>query len=166
MSSCSATPIILAVDALARGRPYFEAHGERAVIASGHLVPDNAGFFPRYKYYQEMMWVRAHRDPYSNHFSTRMGAIRKDVFAETGGFDETITIAGVEDYEFGYRMRALTRSRLAPGVGYSHRYPPFAKQARLYFTRTAVYVELMHLMRLASDDVTTIGLTSSEAASA
>jgi len=112
------------------------------------------------------MWVRAHTDDYTNHFSTRMGAIRKDVFAQTGGFDETITTAGVEDYEFGYRMRTFTVSRLARDVAFSHRHPPFAKQARLYFTRTADYVELMHRMRLANGDVTTIGATRSEAATA
>ena len=158
--------IILAGDALMRLRRYFETEGERAVLASGLLVPHNPGFFPRYKYYQEVMWLRAHTDHYTNHFSTRMGAIRKDVFAETGGFDETITTAGVEDYEFGYRMRALTRSRLAPDVAFSHRHPPFGKQARLYFTRTADYVELMHRLRLTSGDVTTFGATSSEAATA
>jgi glycosyltransferase involved in cell wall biosynthesis len=158
--------IVLAPDALARLRTYFEDQGERAVIASGLLVPHNPGFFPRYKYFQEMVWVRAHVDHYTNHFSTRFGAIRKDVFGETGGFDETITTAGVEDFEFGYRMRALTRSRLAPDVAFSHRHPRFAKQARLYFTRTADYVELMHRMRLASGDVTTIGATNAEAATA
>jgi hypothetical protein len=63
-------------------------------------------------------------------------------------------------------MRALTRSRLAPDIAFSHRHPPFGKQARLYFTRTADYVQLMHRMRLASGDVTTIGATSSEAATA
>jgi hypothetical protein len=51
-------------------------------------------------------------------------------------------------------------------VAFSHRHPPFAKQARLYFTRTADYVELMHRMRLTSGDVTTIGATNSEAATA
>ena len=158
--------IILAAEALARLRPYFEQEGERAVIASGLLVPHNPGFFPRYKYFQEVMWVRAHTDRYTNHFSTRLGAIRRDVFAETGGFDETITNAGVEDFEFGYRMRALTRSRLAPDIFFSHRHPSFAKQARLYFTRTADYVELMHRMQLARGDVTTIGATNSEAATA
>ena len=158
--------IVLAGDALARVRQHFEEHGERAIVSSGLLVPHNPGFFPRYKYYQEVMWVRALTDPHINHFSTRMGAIRRAVFAETGGFDETITTAGVEDYEFGYRMRALTRSRLAPDVAFSHRHPPFAKQARLYFTRTADYVELMHRMRLTSGDVTTIGATNSEAATA
>jgi glycosyltransferase involved in cell wall biosynthesis len=158
--------IVLAGDALARVRQHFEEHGERAIVSSGLLVPHNPGFFPRYKYYQELMWVRAHTDDYTNHFSTRMGAIRKDVFAQTGGFDETITTAGVEDYEFGYRMRTFTVSRLARDVAFSHRHPPFAKQARLYFTRTADYVELMHRMRLANGDVTTIGATRSEAATA
>jgi glycosyltransferase involved in cell wall biosynthesis len=158
--------IVLAGDALARMRPYFEELGERAVLASGLLVPHNPGFFPRYKYYQEVMWVRAHTDHYSNHFSTRMGAIRRDVFAETGGFDETIKTAGVEDFEFGYRMRELTRSRLATDIAFSHQHPLFAKQARLYFTRTADYVELLHRMRLTSGDVTTIGATNAEAATA
>ena len=158
--------ILLAADALARLRPYFEEEGERAVIASGLLLPHNPGFFPRYKYFQELMWARAHTDRYTNHFSTRFGAIRRDVFAETGGFDETITNAGVEDYEFGYRMRVLTRSRLARDVFFSHRHPLFAKQARLYFARTADYVELMHRMQLARGDVTTIGATNAEAATA
>jgi glycosyltransferase involved in cell wall biosynthesis len=158
--------IILAADALVRLRRYFEEEGERAVIASGLLLPHNPGFFPRYKHFQEVMWVRAHTDPYSNHFSTRLGAIRRDVFAETGGFDETITTAGVEDFEFGYRMRALTRSRMAPDIAFSHRHPLFAKQARLYFTRTADYIELLHRMQLASGDVTTIGATNAEAATA
>lgn len=158
--------ILLGEDALVRMQHYFEAEGERAVISSGVLVPHNPGFFPRYKYYQELMWARAHRDAYTDHFSTRMGAIRRDVFLKTGGFDETIRIAGVEDYEFGYRIRGLTRSRLVPDVPYSHRHPSFAKQARLYFARTADYVELLHRMRLKSGDVTTIGATNSEAATA
>jgi glycosyltransferase involved in cell wall biosynthesis len=158
--------ILLAGDALVRLRHYFEVEGERAVIASGLLVPHNPGFFPRYKYYQEMMWARAHVDIYTNHFSTRLGAIRRDLFLESGGFDETITTAGVEDYEFGYRMRGRTRSRLGPDVLFSHRHPGFAKQARLYFTRTADYIELMHRMGLKSGDVTTIGATNSEATTA
>ena len=158
--------ILLGEDALVRMQHYFEAEGERAVISSGVLVPHNPGFFPRYKYYQELMWARAHREAYTDHFSTRMGAIRRDVFLKTGGFDETITTAGVEDYEFGYRIRGLTRSRLVPDVPYSHRHPSFVKQARLYFERTADYIELMHRMRLKSGDVTTIGATNSEAMTA
>jgi hypothetical protein len=156
----------LAPEVRARLLPYFEEQGEGAVIASGLLVPHNRGFFPRYKYFQETVWARAHTAPYTNHFSTRLGAIRRDVFAETGGFDETITNAGVEDFEFGYRMRALTPSRLAPDVFFSHRHPLFAKQARLYFARTADYIELMHRMQLARGNVTTIGATNSEAATA
>lgn len=158
--------IVLAEEALGRLQRYFQTEGERALIASGLLVPHNPGFFPRYKYHQEVMWLRAHRGDYTNHFSTRMGAIRRDVFLETGGFDETITTAGVEDYEFGYRMRSLARSRIARDVAFSHAHPPFAKQARLYFERTADYVELMHRMRLANADVATIGATNAEAATA
>lgn len=158
--------IVLAADALVRLRRYFEEQGEQAVIASGLLVPHNPGFFPRYKHFQELLWVRAHTDPYTHHFSTRFGAIRRDVFDRTGGFDETITTAGVEDFEFGYRMRALARSRLAPDIAFSHRHPLFVKQARLYFRRTADYIELMHRMRLATGDVTTIGATNAEAATA
>ena len=158
--------ILLAGDALVRVRHYFEAEGERALIAGGLLVPHNPGFFPRYKYYQEVVWARAHREAYSDHFSTRMGAIRRDLFLETGGFDETITTAGVEDFEFGYRMRGVTRSRLVRDVLYSHRHPSFTKQARLYFARTADYVELMHRMRLKTGDVTTVGATSAEAVTA
>jgi len=150
--------ILLGGGALERVKWYFEEGGEAALMATGHLPPHNPGFFPKFKYYQEMVWDEG--EGYTDHFNARFGATRKDFFLKVGGFDQTIRTASVEDYEFGHRLAGFARSRKCSDVFYSHRHPSFLKQAKLYFVRAGDYISLLRQKGSADN----VAATSGEAA--
>ncbi len=135
--------IELGSDALKRIKYYFEQKGVRSMMASGFLLPPNPGFFPLFKHYLEESWLGNNRVEYTEHFSARLGAISKELFLKTGGFDESITNANVEDFEFGHRLAKYIKSRICYDVKFSHRHPTFFKQAKLFFTRASSYIPIM-----------------------
>lgn len=154
--------ILISDVALGKIKHYFEHEKESAIMACGLLLPHNPGFFPRYKYYQELIWAVDCKDTYVNHFSARFGAIKKDMFTKVGGFDESFSTASVEDYDFGYRMKPLASTRRCHDIYFSHRNPYFMKQAILYFKRTAEYVHLTK-KNVLNNTFKTIGATRREA---
>jgi len=151
--------IELEKDALKLMKKYFEKKGVLSMLASGLLEPPNKGFFPMYKHYLEESWLDNNRVEETEHFSARLGAIKKDLFLKAGGFEENITSASVEDFEFGHRLAKFTRSKICYDVKFSHRHPGFWKQARLFFARSADYFNVM----MARRGLDNIGASSKEA---
>jgi len=84
-------------------------------------VPFNDGFVPSYRalrnaFYTEQM---AKHDYHIN-FGTRCAAIRRSVFEELGGFDQSYTDASNEDEEFGRRVNRRYRVRVSRDIRGRH----------------------------------------------
>jgi len=151
--------IELGKDALPSIKKYFEKENAKSLLACGLLPPPNEGFFPLFKHYLELSWLKNNPVENTEHFSARLGAITKDLFLEAGGFDETIDSASVEDFEFGHRLAKLTKTRICHDIMYAHRQPTFLRQAQLFFNRASLYIPIM----MAKGGPDNIGASSKEA---
>ena len=76
-----------------------------AVIGSYDDDPPEPGFLSRYK---NLTHHHVHQNaaPKASTFWTGCGAVRRDIFLELRGFDESFRTPSIEDIELGYRMRA------------------------------------------------------------
>jgi glycosyltransferase involved in cell wall biosynthesis len=77
-----------------------------AVIGSYDDDPPAAGFLSRYKNLTHH-FVHQHGAAEASTFWTGCGAIRKRVFDDAGGFDESYLRPSIEDIELGYRLKAM-----------------------------------------------------------
>jgi GT2 family glycosyltransferase len=76
-----------------------------AVIGSYDDEPPARNFLSRYKNLTHH-FVHQHSATEASTFWTGCGAVRRSLFLELGGFDETYRRPSIEDIELGYRMRA------------------------------------------------------------
>lgn len=82
----------------------------------------------------------------STTFYPMIGAIRKSVFTQCGGFDEKFQGASVEDYEFSQRFAAQGwRVRFWPALRVRMHYPDWRRNLRQSFSRAAKWVLLRRL---------------------
>jgi GT2 family glycosyltransferase len=94
--------------------------GFDALIGSYDDAPAAPGFVSQYKNLLQH-YVHQHGREQAATFWTGCGAIRRDVFLEAGGFDESYTRPSIEDIEFGQRLRAAGRKIvLDPAVMVKH----------------------------------------------
>lgn len=92
-------------------------------------------------------------------FNSRVGAMRKEVFQRTGGFDERIRGTELEEHEFSYRLPAGTRIELDPKLRVRHDFPGFESTIRVYWKRSAKWAELF-MEHKKFDNGSTVGGTS------
>jgi glycosyltransferase involved in cell wall biosynthesis len=76
-----------------------------ALIGSYDDDPPSSGFVSRYKNLTHH-FVHQNASEEASTFWTGCGAMRKKVFDDCGGFDETYRRPSIEDIELGYRLRA------------------------------------------------------------
>ncbi len=116
--------------------------------------PANPSFFTWYfslfKYHQ---WVKSNQKDFTG-FSTRLGAVKKDIFQNLGGFDSRYQDALVEDYEFGYRLRKNHKVSLNNKVAGAHFHPGFTKCFKNYYQRVYLWLKLFG-QRKQFDNITT-----------
>jgi glycosyltransferase involved in cell wall biosynthesis len=93
-------------DTLAIIEEQFQANPQLdAIIGSYDDDPPEKGFISRYKNLTHH-FVHQQAAQEASTFWTGCGAIRSQVFADAGGFDETFARPSIEDIELGYRLRA------------------------------------------------------------
>ena len=99
-----------------RGEPSLDA-----LFGSYDDEPAAPGWVAQYKNLQHH-WVHQHGDPEASTFWAGCGAVRRTVFLEMGGFDESrYRRPAIEDIELGYRLRdSGRRIRLARQVQVKH----------------------------------------------
>jgi GT2 family glycosyltransferase len=87
-------------------------------------------------------------------FEPRCAIMRKSLFDQSGGFDDRISGADVEDYELGYRLLDLNaRLFVNPSIRVNHHFPMSFKQLLLtMFCRTKSWMQLF-LKRKKFDNV-------------
>jgi len=112
-------------------------------------TPLNPNFYSRYFALQEwhiLTEARAYRrTPAAVGICTRLGAIRREVFEDLGGFNETIRKPSVEDGEFSLRMRGKYYVDWYPELENRHHFPDsLGKIRRRYHLNTR---ELSRAMR-------------------
>jgi glycosyltransferase involved in cell wall biosynthesis len=108
-------------DAIARIAERFESEpGLDALIGAYDDAPAGAGFVSQFK---NLMHAFVHRDGNRRAFSfwCGCGAVKRVVFLEQGGLDESYRRPSIEDIEFGFRMLQSGRSlALDPEVQCKH----------------------------------------------
>lgn len=71
-----------------------------------------------------------------------LGAIKKDIFLEFGGFNTKYRGADVEDFELGYRISDKYKILRAYDIQGYHHFPNFGKTVRNFFKRSFQWMEL------------------------
>jgi glycosyltransferase involved in cell wall biosynthesis len=116
-------------------------------------------FFPQFKALRDWSyWTNERdRDGYYYLFSTRIAAIRRDVFTRLGGFNEAFR--QMEDVELTYRIAKRYAIIFAPDVRVHHEFEEFWPVARKYFWRSFYWTKLYRARRKFDPVATTISET-------
>ncbi len=115
--------------------------------ATGRYDPEpaNDARFARYKaLWTFWCWERsAATSGTSSHLQGALAAIRRDLFEEVGGFDESFAGGSVEDYELSARVRAAGHAiAFDDRLRGRHHFPGFATVARNYWARARSWTAL------------------------
>lgn len=112
--------ILVYPDAVARVLAALMDENVSAVFGSYDDAPDDPALLSQYKNLQHH-YVHQHSARQATTFWAGCGAIRRDVFLECGGFDETYARPSIEDIELGYRLtRAGKKILLTPDLQVKH----------------------------------------------
>lgn len=113
-------------------------------------------FFPQFKALRDWSyWTNERdRDGYYYLFSTRIAAIKRDVFNRLGGFNEVFR--QMEDVELTYRIARRYAIIFAPDVRVHHEFEGFWPVAKKYFWRSFYWTKL-YKERRKFDPVATTG---------
>jgi glycosyltransferase involved in cell wall biosynthesis len=146
--------------ALARIKAYF-ARPDALPCLNGRCsdVPLRHDFGCTYKALVEYGW---HEDYLRNPkpitcFNTRIGAMRRQAFLDSGGFDGRYRKAEVEDYEFSYRLIQHHPIDFDGGLMVRHDFPDFRGTLRVYWIRAVKWAELFYHRRTFDAAGTTAG---------
>lgn len=113
-------------------------------------------FFPQFKALRDWSyWINERDvDGYYYLFSTRIAAIKRDVFARLGGFNESFR--QMEDVEITYRIARRYAIIFAPDVRVHHEFEGFVPVARKYFWRSFYWSRLWQARRKFDPVATTV----------
>lgn len=115
-------------------------------------------FFPKFKALRDWSYWINERDPknYYYLFSTRVAAIKRDLFLRLGGFDTTYKHALVEDIELTYRIAKRYAVVFNPKAMVAHEFEDFGPILKKYFWRS-FYWSKIYRERKKFDPVATTG---------
>jgi GT2 family glycosyltransferase len=148
--------VSVACDAMKRVAEVFSGQPDlTAVIGSYDDAPGARNFLSQYKNLLHHYVHQTAREEAST-FWSGCGAIRRDVFVEVGGFDESYRWPSVEDIEFGYRLRrAGGRIRLCKELQAKHlkRWTPVSLVRTDFLRRALPWTRLILRERRLPDDL-------------
>jgi len=96
--------VLLKAHSLSMVLGHFSQRQEVAVIGSYELPKDADSLFTKFKTTLNF-YTHQNTGSSSNTFWTACGAIKKEIFLELKGFDESFFIPAIEDIELGYRLK-------------------------------------------------------------
>jgi len=113
-------------------------------------------FFPQFKALRDWSYWTNERDSdgYYYLFSTRIAAIRREVFMRLGGFNEAFR--QMEDVELTYRIAKRYAIIFAPDVRVHHEFENFWPVAKKYFWRSFYWTKLYKERRKFDPVATTL----------
>ncbi|MBF0166149.1 MAG: glycosyltransferase family 2 protein [Alphaproteobacteria bacterium] len=133
--------------ALERIKSYF-AKPDALMCLNGRCsdIPLRNAFGCGYKALVEYCWHEDYlRDPKPiTCFNTRIGAMRRQAFQDSGGFDGRYKKAEVEDYEFSYRLIRHHPIAFDGGLMVRHDFPDFRGILKVYWIRAVKWAELFY----------------------
>jgi len=117
-------------------------------------------FFPQFKALRDWSyWINERdRDGYYYLFSTRIAAIKRDVFRRLGGFNEAFR--QMEDVEITYRIARRYAIIFAPEVRVHHEFEGFWPVTKKYFWRSFYWSRLYKTRRKFDPVATTVWETA------
>lgn len=114
-----------------------------AVIGIYDLQPANGGFFPTFDVLRKHYEWASPDIKYVNSFVTSNGAVKKDVFFDIGGFNESLPgVVANEDIEFGRRLSEKNKILLDKEFAVKHYAPGLKRSLRAYYKRSFHYVRI------------------------
>lgn len=121
---------------------FKEDHDLTAITGVWDKNQETHAFFPQFKALRDWSyWINERDlDGYYYLFSTRIAAIRREVFNRLGGFNEAFR--QMEDVEFTYRIVKRYAIIFAPDVRVHHEFEGFMPVARKYFWRSFYWAKL------------------------
>lgn len=121
---------------------FSEDHDLTAITGVWDKHQHTKAFFPQFKALRDWSyWTNERdRDGYYYLFSTRIAAIRREVFTRLGGFNEAFR--QMEDVELTYRIAKRYAIIFAPDVRVHHEFEGFWLVARKYLWRSFYWTKL------------------------
>ncbi len=138
---------------------FKEDHDLTAVTGVWDKHQQTKSFFPQFKAMRDWSyWTNERgRDGYYYLFSTRIAAIRREVFIRLGGFNEAFR--QMEDVELTYRIAKRYAIIFAPDVRVHHEFENFWPVARKYFWRSFYWTKLYKVRKKFDPVATTMSET-------
>ena len=135
---------------------FKEDHDLTAVTGVWDKHQKTKAFFPQFKAIRDWSyWTNERdRDGYYYLFSTRIAAIRRDVFLRLGGFNEVFR--QMEDVELTYRIAKRYAIIFAPDVRVHHEFEGFWPVAKKYFWRSYYWTKLYKVRKKFDPVATTV----------
>src|SRR3989440_1118075 len=138
--------VIIPPDSIERIRSIFETEKDlAALIGSYDEEPSEANFHSQYKNLFHH-YVHQRGSTEASTFCGACGAIRREVFLKTGGFDPRYDRPCIEDIELGYRLKADSQKiRLLPDLQVKHlkRWNAYSLIGTDVFDRATPWTELI-----------------------
>jgi glycosyltransferase involved in cell wall biosynthesis len=121
---------------------FSEDHDLTAITGVWDKDQQTSAFFPQFKALRDWSYWTNERERggYYYLFSTRIAAIRRDVFVRLGGFNEAFR--QMEDVELTYRIAKRYAIIFAPDVRVHHEFESFWPVAKKYFWRSFYWAKL------------------------
>lgn len=135
---------ILFKNALSELAKSFKDPEVKAVIGVYDKKPANPSFFTHFKALRDHSYTLYEKDlnqPIGG-FGGWISAIGKELFQDLGGFDESYRGAGMEDYEFAWRLIKRTKIISNPKVRIRHSFGGFWHTLRNFYKRSYLWTKL------------------------
>lgn len=136
---------VLFENALTELAKSFRDKKVKAVTGVYDKKPASPSFFTNYKALRDYSYIMFERDPRYpiGGFGGWISAIRKMAFKRVGGFDESYKGAGMEDYEYGWRLiEKGVEIKFNPKVKIMHHFDEFWTTVKKFYKRSYLWTEL------------------------
>lgn len=121
----------------------FKNQKVKAVVGLYDKSPANQSLFTNFKAMRDYFYMFESDSKYPmGGFGGWISAIRKTLFQDLGGFDESYRGAGMEDYEFAWRLIKKTRIIFNPKVKIKHHFNGFWETIKRFYIRTNLWLNL------------------------
>jgi len=149
--------VVLFPDTLERIKNAFTNEEIKAVSGIWNRKQITKDFFPRYKAIRDWSyWLKEDCGKFSYLFNTRVAAIRKEAYWETGGFiREEKGRNALEDINFAFRLAEKHQIHFDPKIRVKHEFGGFGELMSKYCKRSFKWVKLFLRHRTLNRTVVT-----------